>query len=85
LSDTFDTDDKEVPRPPIHSRYTEDAKVSSFFIRWPVSIEFDTLRSCHGCLGKFKRIFNLWPLGNMLLPLAAANLALNSVTVLVAP
>jgi hypothetical protein len=74
-----------MPRPLLRARYAVDTKVPLFFIHWPVSIELDTLRSRHGCLGEFKRIFNLWPLGNMLLPLAAANLALNSVTVLAAP
>jgi hypothetical protein len=36
-------------------------------------------------LRKFEHILNLWPFVDMFLPLAAANLALNSIAVLTIP
>jgi len=50
-----------------------------------MSVRLDTACCRHGCLREFERILNLWPFGDMFLPLAAANLAFNSISVLTSP
>jgi len=50
-----------------------------------MAIGLDTFCRYHSCLREFERILDLWPLGDMLLPLAVANLALNSISVLTVP
>jgi hypothetical protein len=85
LLDTFDADDEKMTRPPTLARYAENTKISPLFIGWPMSVGLDTFCRRHSCLREFECILNLWPLGDMLLPLAAANLAFNSISVLAAP
>jgi hypothetical protein len=72
-------------RPLTLARYAEDAETSPLFIGWPMSVGLDTFRRCHSCLREFERTHDLWPLGDMFLPLAVANLAFNSISVLTVP
>jgi hypothetical protein len=85
LPDIFDADDKKMTRPPTLTRYAEKTKISPLFIGWPMSVGFDTFCRRHHRFREVERVLDLWPLGDMLLPLAAANLAFNSICVLAAP
>jgi hypothetical protein len=72
-------------RPPTLTGYAEGTKISPFFIGRSVAVRFDTFCRRHSRFREFERIRDLWPLGDMLLPLAAVNLAFNSLGVLAAP
>jgi hypothetical protein len=85
LLDIFDTDDEEMTRPPTLTGYAENTKISPLFIGWPMSVGPDTFRRCHSRFREVERILDLWTLGDMLLPLVAANLAFNSIGILTAP
>jgi len=72
-------------RPPALAGDTKKAKVSPSFIGWPTSIRLGTSCRPHGCLCEFERLVNLWPLGDVFLPLPLTNLAFNSIGVLATP
>jgi hypothetical protein len=85
LLDIFDADDEKMTRPSTPTGYAENTKISPFFIGWPMSVGLDTFCRYHSRFREVERVLDLWPLGDMLLPLVTANLAFNSIGILTTP
>jgi hypothetical protein len=72
-------------RPSTLPRNAENTKISPLFIGWPMSVGLDAFYRRHSRLREVERILDLWPLGDMLLPLVTANPAFNSIGILTTP